>query len=104
MHRTIWFFTLIMVLLVTVMLSHAAEINKRPRLAPDAQVKVNRALAKSYAADSLGGAPKASGEGQQDGCGNTKIGTLTETRGTRVDNITVVRGDVITVSRNVRCP
>ena len=103
MHRNIWFFVLTMLILIISSLSHAAEVNKRTRLGPEAQTKVNRALAKSYVADLGIKTPKSSTDGVQNGCGNTEIGTLTNARGSRIENVTVVRGDVITVSRNTKC-
>ncbi len=78
----------------------AIEMNQRQGLGPTEQTKVGKALVQSYRTPSL---PSLS-RGASEGCGNTKIGTITGTsRSSRVENIVAVRGDMITVNRNTRC-
>ena len=97
--RNSWFFILIMICLMLTNFAHAVEINKRTRLDPGSQTKVNQALSKSYVAGLGLNTPQSLTNAGQGGCGNTEIGTLTNARSNRIENITVVRGDVITVGR-----
>jgi len=94
-----------LILLSLTTLSHAGEINARQNLSPAAQLKVNRTLAKSYAFQSSSGTQKAPATAQPNGCGTTQLGTLpTSPIGSApIDNVTVIRGDVITINRNVQC-
>jgi hypothetical protein len=81
---------------------HAVEMNQRQGLGPAEQVKVGNVLAQSYRmSTTTQTAPGTSSTG----CGATKIGTITGTSSPgRTENIVAVRGDIITVNRNTRCP
>jgi len=82
--------------------SGALEINKRTGPSPSEQVKINKAITKSYLLRGVG----ANGNGKQgdlQGCGNTRLGNVQAPKASRIDNVTVVRGDVINVNRNLRC-
>ena len=103
MHRGMWVVLYITVFLSMATHTQALELNKPTALTSEAQVKVNNALAKSYASPDAQAAKKVAGDVRQDGCGNTRLGTITDTRASRVDTTTVVRGSVTVVNRNVRC-
>ena len=79
------------------------EANKRQRLAPSDQLKVNKAIAQSYQkGPNL--ADQSVRYGQQrvnQSCGSQRIGTVNTARAARIENITVVRGPVININRNV---
>ena len=85
----------------------ALEMNQRQGLGPAEQVKVNKALARPYVPvnpNAKGQTSALAGKSVR-GCGNTQIGTVTGVKNTsRVESIVAVRGDIITVNRNVRCP
>lgn len=98
--RLYFFLGLLTMLSLTSAPLYAIEMNQRQGLGPTEQVKVGKALVQSYRTPSL---PSVS-RGASEGCGNTKIGTITGTsRSSRVENIVAVRGDIITVNRNTRC-
>lgn len=100
MTRIRWFLVHSLCLCSLVTASHAVEINARQHLDPGSQLKVNRALAKTYSA----GTQQTAVSTSSTGCGTTQIGAVpTARRGGRVDNVTVVRGDVIVVNRNAKC-
>jgi len=100
MTRIRWFLVQGLCLCSLVTASQAVEINARQHLAPETQLKVNRALAKTYSA----GTQQTSVPTSSTGCGTTQVGAVPTVRGGgRVDNVTVVRGDVIVVNRNAKC-
>lgn len=79
--------------------SWAAEINKREGLDPNAQAKVNSALAQSYMTQG-----KFQSLGNQSDCGSVQIGNVTQRPGQRAprDVITVVKGDVVNVAKGCK--
>jgi hypothetical protein len=104
MNNIMRFFLLVGVALSVVITPvQAVEINKRDRLSPHEQVKVNNALAKSSVqANGISG-QKASEEALRQGCGAMQIATPTVPRAARVETLVVVKGDVINVQRPGSC-
>lgn len=100
---THWFLRSGVTTLVLVTSLHAAEVNQRSYPPPNAQVKINNALAKGYAYSGGGSAGKVAKPAAGGGCGNTQIATSPPARAGRKDTIFVARGDVININRNVRC-
>ena len=81
----------------------AYEANKRQRLAPSAQLKVNKAIAQSYQKGAHL-ADQSVRDGQKSvnqSCGSQRIGTVNTRRAARIENITVVRSPVVNFNRNV---
>jgi hypothetical protein len=85
----------------------AFEANKRRSLPPGAQLKVNKALALGYREGQLqadNALTKSSAGQPQIGCGNLSLGNVSTPRPVAsVENVTVVRGDVININRNTNC-
>ena len=86
---------------------NAFESNKRVRrLPPSVQLKVHKALALSYA-EGQARANQTLHRGRggliRGGCGNLNLSNINSPNATRIDNITVIRGDVININRNIKC-
>lgn len=104
MDKIMRFFLLVGVVLgVVIAPGHAVEMNKRTRLSPSEQVKVNNAIAKSSVHANGTYGQHASEDARRQGCGAMQIGTTTGPRAARVETLVVVKGDVINVQRPGSC-
>jgi len=76
--------------------SWAAEINKREGLDPNAQAKLNSALAQAHRTQG-----QFQSLGSQSDCGSVQIGNVTPRPGQPAPRevITVVKGDVVNVAK-----